>query len=47
MYAQIQPELYGKDLDDAVKELVKVKEFVQWFNTQDLASILPLFKEKG
>lgn len=47
MYAQIQPELYGKDLDDAVKELVKVKEFVQWFNAQDLASILPLFKEKG
>lgn len=46
MYAQIQPELHGKDLDDAVKEISKVRDFVQWFNSQDLATILPLFREK-
>lgn len=46
-YAQIQPELYGSDLDAAVKEITKVRDFVQWFNQQDLASMFPFFKDKG
>ncbi len=46
-YAQIQPDMYGADLDAAVKEITKVRDFVQWFNQQDLASMFPFFKDKG
>lgn len=47
MYAQVQPDLIGKDLDEAVDEIKKVRDFVQWYNAQDPAKLFPVFLSRA
>lgn len=42
MSAQIQPDMIGKDLEDAVAEIKKVSDFVKWYNSQDPAKLFPV-----
>lgn len=43
MYACIQPELKGKNLETAVEEVKKAAAFVKWFNEQGAMKLLPMF----